>query len=240
MADIKIKTRKELADVIAAWMRGDISTLEFRKATDDISTMEDVELQSIADEMRYRYMPSADKPISVSRKGWAQLCRWLEFLRTDYHLEEQWPPLSKIPFFVPLVLLLILLASYGMSTRFFASAWFLIAVAWVVLVYIRDHKNIAAFRYNDDFKKREEFMPFLSEEDWLANKHLLDEFDIPQYSEPADKPVPDCRYPETDGLYIALVLLFLPVVLLFECFSRQKFHHFCAYLRSDKNEPQPA
>lgn len=236
MSDRKVENRRELADAIAAWMKGEMSTSEFRDATCNIVGMEDIESQDIASELHHYYLEKTDGPIRVSRNGWKQLSRWLIFLRSDYHLEQKWPPLTKISFVIPLLLLVILAFAYGVSMRFFVMTWFFIAVAWTLMIYVRDHRNIQTYRYDPEFRKMREFAPFLSDEDFTAHRHLLEEFNLPPYTAPEGNITAEYKYPETDSLYIIPIMLLLPLVLIASCLSRQKFRFLSTYVRTEKKE----
>lgn len=236
MADKKVENRRELADKIAAWMKGEISTSQFRHDTEDVAAMKDVESQNITSELHYYYLEKNDQPICVSRNGWRQLRRWLVFLRTDHQLEQKWPPLTKISFVIPLLMLVILACSYTVSMRFFVMTWFIIAVVWTLMIYVRDHRNIQAYRYDPSFRKLKEFAPFLSKEDFTAHKHLLEEFNLPNYTAPQENVTSEYKYPETDAMYIIPVMLLLPLVLLLSCADRQKFRFLSIFLRTETNK----
>lgn len=232
MAEESVITRGEFAELMAAYMRGEISPAEFHKQTAGHRKYDDRAAQTIADELWYHYDNLKGQPVHLTSRAWNQFCRWIAFLQTDYQLEPKWPKLKKIPVLVPLLMLLILAASWQFELRVFLLVWFLIGVAWSFLIYLRDQKNLSIRNGDSDFQQAAGFAPFLSEEDWQANRHLLDKFNLPAYSQEVHGgPDRDDYRPQTDDAVIFIIMLFLPLVLLYELVSDQRLEHFHIFLR---------
>lgn len=237
MAESKSVTRGEFADMMVACMRGEVNFREIFTQTPGGNQLQDADCQAIIEEMRYHYGGLKDTGVTPACGAWGQLCRWVAFLRTDFHLVKRWPKLVRIPWVFPLLFLLILAASLRMSQQFIFMTWFWLGVAWSVMIYLRDQKNLCIRNHDEDFQRACGLAPFLSQDDWQAHKHLLDRYSLPV----ADVPVDDgkCRNayrPQTDAMYVFVVMIFLPVVLLCSIFSRQRLEHFRIFVRREPQE----
>lgn len=240
MAEGNSLSRGGLAEVMAAYMRGEIQPEDFHKKTAGADKYADPAAETIAEELWYHYNDLKTKPVSLSAKAWNQFARWIAFLRTDFELEEKWPRLVKIPVWVPVVLLLILAVSWRFEFRVFFLVWFLIGVAWSFMVYVRDQKNLLIRNTDPEFQQAVNFAPFLSEEDWQVNRHLLDDYNLPEYSpEMHGGPDRDDLRPQTRDLVIFIIMVFLPLVLLYAIVSDQRFKHFHIFQRR-KEDASPA
>jgi hypothetical protein len=238
MADSNSITRDEFADVMAAYMRGEMAPQEFQARTAVIENFHDTESKNIAEEMWYHYGGLKNNQIKPTCRAWEQLCRWLAFLQTDFGLVKKWPKLVRIPSIFPLLFLLILIASYGMSSRFCFMTWFWLGVVWSFMIYLRDQKNLVIRNNDQEFQQACRCAPFLSDDDWQTHKHLLDKYSLPQAEGTADEDnkCREANCPQTNAMFVAVVMIFLPLVLLFEIFSRQRLEHFRIFVRQESQE----
>ena len=250
--------RDKMGKTIVAYMRREIKTRQFEHRT--LARTRDKGAAAAGWQLWLIYDDYINHPVRVSPEGWDHLRRWLAFLRTDYGVVERRPPAAPRPRRLAAVSLLILgvvlvLGLFSVPWLYFFATWAALGIPWTILAWLKWNEDEHLAKSDPDLTLLWRSEPFLSEADWLAHAHLLDDLDLPAF-DPAVHGVPPPK-PETRPLdrafwwlaetrvvrgvlyglggLLMLVLceLLLPLLLVLALCRRRGERDHSAYLRTE-------
>jgi hypothetical protein len=143
-----------------------------------------------------------DRYRPVTEETWMAMCRHLAFLKTDLE-ERRWHDHGHghEDEDRPRQILLARWHTLGLLVAFdvaYLTAWWLFVAATVIsnVVYqvsLRKHDLLKAEERRKELKRRLEYHPFADQAEWLAHKHIVDEYHLPAYKNGAFGEPPSVR-----------------------------------------------
>lgn len=140
----------------------------------------------------------------VTEELWFAMCRHLAFLKSDLD-ERPWPNRDhEYQEEEDYAILLARRHTLGLLVAFgvaYLTSWWLLAAATVVSLplYLASswkHDLLKNEERRKEMKPRLQYRPFADQADWLAHKHILDEFHLPAYDANAfGEPPPIKKWP---------------------------------------------
>ncbi len=172
--------RDALADLVRAYMRGEIMSGDFDRRNDALGESDDRSVVMLSCDLWQLYDDFDDQPIRVTQETWDWLLRVIAFLRTDLELStvRRWAWQSKQA--VALVGLLVIGGGVAGSVLTGSKVPFVLCWAGVgtfaffygQLRWNRPHPEIVAMG---------RWAPFGSEAQWRSYRYLADQEGIPAY-----------------------------------------------------------
>lgn len=141
-----------------------------------------------------------DRYKPVTEETWMAMCRHLAFLKTDLE-ERRWHDHGHEDEDRPRQILLARWHTLGLLVAFgvaYLISWWLFAAATVISfvlyqVSLRKHDLLKNEERRKELKRRLEYHPFSDQADWLAHKHIVDEYHLPAYEAGAFGEPPSVR-----------------------------------------------
>jgi hypothetical protein len=124
----------------------------------------------------------------ISEEMWVALCRHLAFLKTDYE-ERRWRDCVHEDEDRPRQILLARWHALGLLVAFglaYLTSWWIAVAATLIsfLLYqaaMWKHDSLVNEERRRQLKQRWEFYPFADQNEWLAHRHIVDQYHLPAY-----------------------------------------------------------
>jgi hypothetical protein len=180
-------SREKEAEAIVRFMRGETGSYDFEDQ--HLFDTRDDSLRIVQRRIYLFYDSTSNHKISVYHEGWQALLRWVAFCKADYSLREDvyvlpnptrtvaWTILGVWTFLMVLGAFLWYLSLSGLGAFVVIFGHFTLAVVYGLI----PKGPVGDMSLLDGINVKYE--PFLSEDDWQAHKHLIDQLGIPEYQE---------------------------------------------------------
>lgn len=189
------RTRRDAAaDALASFLRGERdraaldTTLNRLAQAGAAQRGESSEKDTYLEELLASWLFFGDRHRPLTEEIWAEMCRHLAFLKTDLEA-RRWPHHGYEDEDRPRQILLARWHTLGLLVAFgvaYLTSWWLFAAATVIsfalyMRALRTHDAQKDEERGEERKRRLEYHPFADQADWLAHKHVIDEYHLPAY-----------------------------------------------------------
>jgi hypothetical protein len=169
---VDVAARRELADLIAAYLRGEIVTERFSTRCNGLlDRTADTDIRKVVLTLQYCLEDRMTQPTWLSQEQWHALLRMIAFLNTEHRLTPRiFPVPAKQKLAANVVLLLWVVALVAGPV-----GWLVIGALWWRLrrtMCASQEREVAALAA---------FVPFRSEADWHEHEGVLESYSLPPY-----------------------------------------------------------
>lgn len=184
--------RDAAADILAAYLRGELDREEARDKLIDLARMQKGIRDHVIDKASW-YLDDVFLPVDEAK--WRHFRRQMVFLKTDlewdapqpYELSPdlesaRWEWRQAVGHLIALLLAAVV--------AYWLSWWILVAAIPLSALIAEATRRSHEFAWEERLRLWEESEPFANGADWLAHQHLADEENLPPYAESPFPPPP--------------------------------------------------